>query len=69
MQLAPLRDPVTTGHILYRDECQIQYSGVMYVSPHEQGVFAQLLRSLHKGIHTKMMLFFVRIVEIMWFYD
>jgi hypothetical protein len=32
------------GHMLYRDERQIQYSGVMYVSPREQCVFTQLFR-------------------------
>jgi hypothetical protein len=35
-------DPVTTGHMLYGDKHQIQYSGVMYVNPYEQCVFMQL---------------------------
>ena len=37
-------DPVTTGHMLYRDERQIQYSGFVYASPREQYVFMQLFR-------------------------
>ena len=37
-------DPVTTGHMLYRDEHKIQYSGVMFVSPCKQCVFMQLFR-------------------------
>ena len=39
---AQVCNPVTTGHILNRDEHKIQYSGVMHASPHEQCVFAQL---------------------------
>jgi hypothetical protein len=35
-------DPVTTSHMLYRDERPIQYSGVMYVSPHKQRVLVQI---------------------------
>ena len=44
MHLALVCDSVTTGHMLYRDERQIQYSGFVYASQREQCVFMQLFR-------------------------
>ena len=67
VHLALVCDHVTTCHMLYIDKPQIQYSGVMYVSPREQCVFMQLFRLLNEGIHTIIKL--RSVVEIMCFYD